>query len=313
MALSRKFIWVKIDRDETPALPKEFNVSAYPTLLTLGEKREKVHRLSGYRKPGELTGELNDALRRHALYLKGEEWDTPAPRPAKICDRGKVETLMAPSGEVPAGIAFLGGDLWVGQVGKLFRLDPKTAEVKATFELNRSIMDLCTDGEVLYGLESGWTAGRPIHVIDPKTGKTMRTIVTEANAKARSHGARGIVYRDGALYVLEGMRGLIHRVDPDTGEVRNTLKTGESWLMGLDFDGKHFVTGTRTHLIHLDAGTGRALRKTPVNYPLRAVGVHAGAIYLMEQPIFGYDKAHKRIQVWPQKTRIHRLALSHDE
>ena len=36
---------------------------------------------------------------------------------------------------------------------------------------------------------------------------------------------------------------------------------------------------------------------------------HDGALYLMEQPVFGHDKEHKRIRVWPRKTVIYKLTL----
>ena len=88
MALSRKFLWVKVDRDVTPDVPKRFGVHAYPTLLTLGAKEEKVHRTSGFKKPPEFRAQLDDALRRVALYKAGKEWDEPNPRPASVCDAG---------------------------------------------------------------------------------------------------------------------------------------------------------------------------------------------------------------------------------
>lgn len=309
VALSKKFIWVEVNRDHTPDIPKKFNVSAYPSLITLGKNQEKVHRFSSFKKPPEFIAELTEALKRYDLYVSGKEWDTPNPRPETITGEGTLEVFPAPSKAVPAGIAMLGGDLWIGQVGTLFRLSTSTGEVLQSFPLNNSITDLCTDGRHLYGVESGWTAGKPIHQIDPATGETIRAIVTEANKQNKAYGAKGIACRDGKLYVLSGMEGVIHEVDPATGEVAAEIKSGEKWLAGLDFDGKHFVAGSRTDLFLIDPDGGGVVRRVPVNYPLRAVGAARGAYYLMEQPIFGFDTDNKQVQVWPKETVVYKLIL----
>ena len=214
MALSKKFIWVEVDRDRTPELPKAFGVTAYPTLLLLGKKREKIHRFSGFKKPPVLLAELEEGLRRLALYRKGEEWDEPNARPATSTDEATVESFPAPSEEIASGLAALKGDLLVAQQTRLAFVDLKSGATRRTLVLPPSVIDLCTDGRLLYAVEYGWTAGKPIHVLDPETGKTVRTIVTEENRKNRSMGAKGIAWRDGRLYVLAGMRGILNEVDP---------------------------------------------------------------------------------------------------
>ncbi len=307
VAKSKDFVWLLVNRDRTPEIPKRFNVSAYPTLLTLGRKFEKIDRFQGFRKAEEFLGDLDRALARWAKYRKGEEWDTPDPRPATLCDKARVETIAAPSDGVPAGLTMLGKHLWIGQLGKLYRVDPASGEVQVTYDLHRSVLDLCTDGKLLYAMESGWTAGKPIHVIDPADGKTVRQIVTAANREIKSHGAKGIAWRSGKLYVLEGARGRIHEIDPQTGNVTRRIQTPGVWLAGLDVDGDQFVTGSRDHLYHFDVETGELAAWLAVNYRLRSVAAHAGTLYLMEQPIFGFDKQHQRVQVWPKKTVVYRL------
>lgn len=308
MASSRKFIWVKVDRDAAPEVPRRFGVSAYPTLLTLGDDLEKVHRFSGFKKPDVFRKMLEAALERHALYRAGEEWDVPDARPAAICDAGTVETFPAPSEEVPSGLAVHGGAVFVAQGGRLFRLDA-AAKVAAAFDLPAGVRDLCSDGERLYGMEYGWTAGKPIHVLDPATGKTLRAIVTEANRKNRSMGAAGIAWQDGRLWVLAGMRGTISAVDPATGLVTGVLQTDRRWLAGLAFDGTHFVAGGREALYWFDPKTGQTVREQKIHYPVRALAVRDGRLLLMEQPVFGHDKEHKRIRVWPKTTVVHELRL----
>lgn len=311
IALSRKFVWVKINRDDTPEIPQRLSVSAYPTLITLGDRQEKIYRFQSYQQPAEFIANLNEALRRYRLYREGKEWDTPETRPSTICERGAIETIRAPSEERPAGITFLRDDMWVLQGHELYRFDTKSGDFKKarTFAEGRLIVDLCSDGNLLYAVDYGWSAGEPIGVVDPKTGWSVREIETAANKDKKVHSTRGIAYHAGKLYVLSGMSGVIHEVDPRSGAVTREITSAEKWLSGLDFDGENFVSGTRTHLVFLDPQVAGVVKKVPVNYPLRSVAVHKGAFYLLEQPIFGYDKGHKRIRVWPKVTMVYRLTL----
>jgi hypothetical protein len=313
--VTKAYHWVLADRDKSPDLPKRYDVNAYPTLLVLGIQDENVHRWEGYRKAPEFGGELVEGLRRFALHRAGGRWDEPAPRPARICDQGELANFRAPSEDVPCGMTFVGEDLWIAQGGKLRRLDAKHA-VAAEFPISASVLDLTSDGRLLYAVESGWTAGEPIRVIDPATGAETRAIVTEANRSVRSHGAKGIVWRDGRLFVLDGMQGLLRVVDPATGAVERTLTTGATWLTGLDFDGTSFVTGSRTELLFLDAASGAVTRRVPVNYPLRNVAARPaepGRVWLLEQPVFGHDRLHRSVRVWPRETVVHVLTFSRAE
>jgi hypothetical protein len=313
VAKSKRFVWLLVNRDRTPDVPKRFNVSAYPTLLTLGDDLEKVHRFHGFRTEAEVLAELDDALARYAKYREGEEWDTPKPRPERLCEDVETATFPAPTGDVPAGITVWGDDLWVGQLGKLRRVRRDTGKLLAEFDLPRSVLDLCTDGKLLYAVESGWTAGKPIHVLDPTTGKELRRIVTEANRKSRALGAKGIAWRNGKLYVLAGMRGVIHELDPADGRVLRSIRTPKKWLAGLDVqvvEGRAtFVAASRTHLFRFDAETGELVSELPVNYPLRCVAVNGADTYVMEQPVFGYDEQHRRVQEWPRETLVYRLRV----
>lgn len=309
--MSRAFHWVKVNRDETPEIPPRFNVSAYPSLITLGDKQERVHRFSGYMLPEPFKAQLADALRRYDLYRAGQEWDVPDPRPAQICDAPNVtiETFKAPSEEVPAGFAFIGDAMWIAHMGSLFECDA-AGKVLRAFPLDGSALDICTDGQRLYAMTGGWTAGQPIYVIDPGTGETVRSIVTEANRENKSHGAKGIEFIDGRLYILEGMGGVIREVDPEAGEVLSSIQTSERWITGLAFDGTNFITGGRDRLYFIDR-QGATVSSTPVNYPLRSVGWRkdgaGGAVYLMEQPIFDFDAQHQRIRLWPKEMLVYQL------
>jgi outer membrane protein assembly factor BamB len=309
VALSRKFIWVLVDRDKTPDPPKRWNVSAYPSLIVLGSKEEKIHRWSGFREPKDFLPQLEEGLQRFALYKDGKEWDTPNPRPEKLCDEGTIETLKAASDEVPSGLVVVGGVLFVAQQKLLHRIELKTGEFKQDLDLPSGIVALATDGKSLWGAHYGWTAGQPIYELDPETGKIKGEVVTEENRKNKASGTNGLTWRDGKLAVFEGTKGAIHEVDPKSGEIARTLRVKENWLAGLAFDGKHYVCGGRTHIVFVDPESGEVKRKVSVNYPLRSIAAHDGALWLMEQPQFGFDKENKPVRLWPKETAIYKLTL----
>ncbi len=306
-AKSREFHWVTVLRDSTPEITERFNVTAHPTLMVIGDDQEKVYRFSGYKRPGPFIEELDEALRRYRLYRDGEEWDTPDPRPGSIIDVGSVETFPAPSEEVPSGITILGNDLWISQFGTLFRLDLRTRTVLDSYEVGTSVRGICTDGRVLYGMEYGWTAAKPTHVIDPRTGETIRDIVTEENKVNKFYGAHSITWRGRYFYVLSSFG--ISEVDPQTGEIVRTIEPEEGRLTALTWNGEHFVAGSREAIVFIDPQSGRTVRKIPVNYPLRVIFYHDGIYYLMEQPVFGYNKVHERIRVWPEETLVYKVTL----
>ncbi len=305
VAASTDFHWVEVNRDHDPANDEYFNVSAYPSLIAVNLKREEIYRFSGYSLPPVFLTELEEALRRWALYRTGRVWDEPKPRPRRILDSGSLSNLPAPSEEVPSGMTVLAGRLWVAQRDSLFRLDPVTGAVEARFAIDPHIRDLTTDGRLIYGVAYGWTAGEPIFVYDPATGDTVRTIVTMANKVNSYYAAAGIAWYQEKLLVLEGSWGRIHVVDPATGEVSRVIQSEERWLTSLEQYGDLLIATARQGLVLLDPRTGAVLLQTPANYPLRVVAYAAGVHYLMEQPVFGYDRHHRNIRVWPLRTVIH--------
>ena len=309
MAESKKYIFVVVDRDYTPKLPKKFNVSAYPSFLVLNPQREEVHRFQAYMKPEPFLEQLDEGLRRYGLYKAGKVFDEPDPRPGKLSDVVAYTTRKAPSDKRPAGLAFVGGDMWVGTMYELFQVDVASNSVKHRMKMKEIISDIATDGKLLYALEGGWTAGKPIHVIDPATATAVRDIVTAANAKSKYYAAHGIAWVGGKLFVVDNGSAKILELDPQTGDITRTIKIKERFISGLSFDGENFVGGTRTGLVFINPQTGETVRKVTLNYGLRSVESAHGDYYVMEQPVMGYTKNHKWVQVWPRETRIYELQL----
>jgi hypothetical protein len=116
---SRKLIWVEVNRDHTPEIAERFHVEAYPALLILGDADENVYRFSGYKQPQDFLRELNEGMRRFALYREGKEWSEPQPRAAVLTEAAKITTWKAPVREVSHGVTFAGDDqMLVAQEGQ---------------------------------------------------------------------------------------------------------------------------------------------------------------------------------------------------
>jgi hypothetical protein len=301
-------VWV--DRDATPDIPQRFRVSAYPSLLVLGPGGENIHRWSGFQKPAEFLVELRDGRRRAELFAKGEAWDAAPPRPEVpfAGDGVALDAIKAPSDEVPGGIVRFGGELFVAQGRKLFVLDPKDGAVRRQFTLPAVPQDLDTDGESILVLDANWTMGEPILRLDPRSGEVTGRIVPPDEMQAKTGTARGLCWHDGRLFVLE-IGGKVHEVDGPTGALRRSVVTGLSWVFGLTFDGAHFVTVGREAVHWLDPQTLQPVRALPSAYRLRTLGWDGARYLILEQPEFGFGRAHEHIRVWPRTTVIHRLGV----
>lgn len=307
-ATSRRFHWVTVDRDSIPDVARYFNVSAWPSLIAIGDEREKVYRWSGYERPGPFLERLEEVRRRYDLYRQGEAWDVPDPRPDRIVDSGTIRTRPAPSEKVPSALVVLGPDLWVAQTGTLYRIDRESWAVRDSLDLaetvgTSSVRGLATDGRRLYAMQYGWTAGLPTFVIDPASGRVVREIVTEEMKVNRYYGAHAITWAGGLLWVLHSRK--ISAVDPVTGRIVRELEPEETGYGGLTFDGEYLVVAGREAIAWIDPDSGRIVRRIAANYPVRALTWHEGTYYLMEQPVFGYNTSHERIRVWPERTLIY--------
>ncbi len=307
MAKSKAFHWVLVDRDKTPGIPKRLNVRAYPSLLVLGHKQENIYRFQSFKLPAVFLPELEKGLARWQLYRADKPWELEPTR-APSLTQASVRTIPAPSIQVPAGLAYIDGDLFVAQGNEVNEIDPRTGAHKARLPLPPSTMDITTDGKLLYCVKSTWDAEHPIVVVHPTTGREVGKITPKTPfAGKRRMSSRGIAWANGHLYVLE-IFGKLHEVDPKDGALLRSRDIGKRWVFGLAFDGKDLVAGSRTALLTIDPDTAKVTNEHKTNYSLRSVGLdRKGHILCMEQPVWGHDKKHENVQVWPRpgKTVIH--------
>ncbi len=312
MALSESFRWVEVNRDHSPLIPKQFSVSAYPSLIVVGARNEKIYRFKGFMPPAELIRNLEEGLRRFELYKSGKPWDERPARPDTICDRATVETIKAPSEDQPGGAVVIGEQLFVAQDSKLYQVNLQTGKTEKTIQLPRQVRGLASHEGLIYAIDYGWTAGKPIYVIDPVKGEVVREIVTEANKKNRYMAASGICFVGERLMVLS-RRSDLHELDPATGEILKSSTLPErSWK--LTFDGEHLVTASHVsnkaqQLLFIDPLTMKLVAKVPLNYGLSALDYHAGTFLMMEQPVRGFDAKHKRVRIYPDQMLIHQVRL----
>ena len=95
---------------------------------------------------------------------------------------------------------------------------------------------------------------RHIHKIDPKTGDVLATIPAPGNG-----GDSGMAWAEGSLWVGQHRERKIHQVDPETGRVLRTLEsnrfvTGVSWVEGELWHGTW--EGEDSELRRIDPQTG---------------------------------------------------------
>jgi len=169
----------------------------------------------------------------------------------KAFDPASGEPLRSIEVAAHAGTAFDGEHLYQLAEDRIQKIDPKTGRVIATMP---------APGR---GGDSGlaWAEGtlwvghyrdRKIHQIDPETGAILRTI--ESN-----RFVTGVTWVDGELWhgTWEGNESDVRRVDPQSGEVLETLDMPPGvQVSGLESDGsdRFFCGGGRS-------GKVRAIRR----------------------------------------------------
>lgn len=299
----RGLVWVLPDPERSHELRARFHVDAFPTLLLLGPNQENIHRTAGFLAPAALSDFLREGLRRYELFSRGLDWEVRAPRSDRLSPRYEFDTLPAPSSDVPKGIAFVAGALWVEQGGTVFKLDEGTGEKLGSFPSPGLVVDLSADDGLLYAVDYCWTSGQPIYVIDPEDGEVVRTIVTKANATRRDCATSGIEVHAGRVWVLE-LSGRIHEVEPRTGNIERTIETQRD-LRGLAFDGVHLVSLSSKGVVFLDPTSGHLGRVVPMNYPLRSIGFHGRRFFMMEQPVESFDRDHDPMRISPGTTLLY--------
>jgi glutamine cyclotransferase len=180
---------------------------------------------------------------QHVWFASGDRLNAFDPASGKV-----VRSIAVAS---HAGTAFDGQHLFQLAEDRIQKIDPKTGHVVATIPAPGG------------GGDSGlaWAEGtlwvgryrdRKIHQVDPQTGATLRTIVSD-------RFVTGVTWIDGELWhgTWEGEESQLSRIDPGTGEVLERMEmppgVGVSGLES-DGDGQFFCGGG-------NSGKVRAVRR----------------------------------------------------
>jgi glutamine cyclotransferase len=156
-----------------------------------------------------------------------------------------------------AGTAFDGQHLFQIAENRIQKIDAKTGRVVATIPAPGGGGDsglAWAEGK----LWVGQYRDRKIHQIDPETGAILRTI--ESN-----RFVTGVTWVDGELWhaTWEGEESDLRQVDPQTGEVQETLQLPSGvYVSGLESDGRDrfFCGGGKSGRIRVIRRPGRGAR-----------------------------------------------------
>jgi glutamine cyclotransferase len=157
-----------------------------------------------------------------------------------------------PGVEKVHGVSFDGKNVWFATGDRLNALDPDTGKTVRSIDVP-AFAGTAFDGRHLFQLFDGG-----IQKIDPKSGKVLNVI------PAPEGGAAGMAWAEGALWVGQYRKKLIHQIDPDTGKILRTIQsnrfvTGVTWV-----DGELWHAtweGEQSELCHVDAQTGEVLEQ----------------------------------------------------
>lgn len=152
------------------------------------------------------------------------------------------------------------------------------------------------NGVTFDGEQVWFASGDKMHALDPKSGKTVRSIDVAAHAgsafdgehlyqlaedriqKIDPHSGRvvstipapggggdsGLAWAEGSLWVGEYRERKIHEIDPETGAIRRTIAsnrfvTGVTWVEGELWHGTW--EGDESDVRRIDARTGEVLER----------------------------------------------------
>jgi glutamine cyclotransferase len=172
---------------------------------------------------------------QHAWFASGDRLNALDPESGK--------TVRSLEVAAHAGTAFDGQHLYQIAEDRIQKIDPKTGQLLATIPAPGG----GGDSGLAWAEGSLWVGqyrNRRIHQIDPTTGAIRRTI--ESN-----RFVTGVTWVDGELWhaTLEGGKSDLRRVDPQTGEVLESLEMPPGiGVSGLESDGadQFFCGGERS-------------------------------------------------------------------
>lgn len=149
------------------------------------------------------------------------------------------------------GVTYDGTSVWFAAGDTLNALDPKTGKTLRALDV-AAHAGTAFDGTHLFQI-----AEDRIQKLDPASGRVLSTIPAPGEGSDS-----GLTWAEGSLWVGNYRGRKIHRINPETGDIQNTIEcsrlvTGVTWIDGELWHGTW--DGDDSDLRHIDPETGAVL------------------------------------------------------
>ena len=190
--------------------------------------------------------------------------------PVAVLQLGKTADWVLPTDDA----------VWVGSTGPfaVHRIDPNTSREVAAIEL---------PGEPCAGLTAGFGSlwvplcGKPnaLARVDLKSNRLMQVLPV---GPAAAEG--GIAVGGDSIWLVTDAKGILSRIDPQTGRVRKAVAVPAGSYNPLYSDGVIWVTGDDAGVVTaVEAASGNILATVPVGEGPRFLTTGGGSIWVLLQ------------------------------
>jgi len=190
---------------------------------------------------------------------------------------GEILLQFAAPGPSPAGLAFDGQHLWVGDnsTDKIYKLDPTNGKVLATLSApGGEVRGLTFDGQNLWTLDN---ISRRLCQVDRAKGAILSHVTAPTlQTRGQTHELNGLTWDGEYLWsgIVAGWSSRMNQVDPKTGAVKKFYFT-KGYPRALASDGTYIWNATDNggkslglvYKYKLSDGLFVSQFDTPGNYP----------------------------------------------
>jgi virginiamycin B lyase len=235
--------------------------------------------VQGVRAAMRVTTTATFAVAMLVLFASLARAQSPDPTPQRSISALKPVVTFA-IGKTADWVAITPDAVWVGSTGPeaVHHIDPKTNAILASVML---------PGEPCAGLAAGFGSlwvplcGKPdaLARVDLKSNRLTATLKV---ASVSSEG--GITASDDSVWLVVGQGGMLARLDPSSGAVRQTIALPPGSFNPLYSDGVVWITRVDgAEVTSVDARTGVVLGTTPTGPRPRFLTAGGGAIWTLNQ------------------------------
>lgn len=186
-----------------------------------------------------------------------------APGSVAVIDpsRGRVIDVV-PVAAGLASVAYGHGSVWAASAddGTVTRIDPQTRRSVKAIGIGKPCVDLAIGADAVW-IANG-SAGTLTRV-DPVSNTVAKTIDLSGPDPVVSHSVQAVAVGQGWVWAVAGP-GLLHRLDPTTGELDGSYQLGGAGLSIATGLGSVWVGTVNERVLRLDPRTGRVTARALV-------------------------------------------------